>query len=117
MGICRDTGGMEIDMVKEMAEGLGNTGAALEQLIQKANEARSEIVQLMGDDLEGYSGEYEADHIEMINDCIKKYNSIVNRAQNALDWLLIQREACGFRTHKNVNSFYPIPPKIGLIRK
>ena len=37
MGMCRDTGGMEIDMVKEMAEGLGNSGAALEQLIEKAS--------------------------------------------------------------------------------
>lgn len=117
MGMCRDTGGMEIDMVKEMAEGLGNSGAALEQLIEKAAQARKEIVRIMDSCKNESSSVFRADHIEMINDSIKKYNSLVARAQNALDWLLIQREACGFRTHKNVSSYYPIPPKIRLIQQ
>jgi hypothetical protein len=116
MGVCRDTGGMEIDMVKEMAEGLGNSGAALEQLIEKAVEARKQVLSLMETHGDGISNQIKSDHVEMINDSIRNYNSLVNRAQHALDWLLIQREACGFRTHRNVNSFYPIPQKIGLLK-
>ena len=117
MGICRDTGGMEIDLVKEMAEGLGNSGAALERLIEKAVQARMEVLTLMDTFRNGSSGDLCDEHIEMINDSIRKYNSTVNSAQHALEWLLIQREACGFRTHRNVSSFYPIPQKMILIRK
>lgn len=117
MGICRDTSGMEIDMVKEMAEGLGNTGAALEELIEKAEQARMEVTRLRDIYGHGTSGVFKSDHIEKINDSIRKYNSLVMRAQSVLDWLLIQREACGFRTHRNVSSFYPIPQKMGLLKK
>lgn len=117
MGVCRDTGGMEIDLVKEMAEGLGNSGATLERLIQEASEARMEILALTDALNSDSKHECEADHVEMVNDSITKYNCLVNRAQNALDWLLIQREACGFRRHRNVNKFYPIPPKIRLLKK
>ena len=117
MGVCRDTDGIQVDMVKEMAEGLGNSGAALEQLIAKASEARKEVLALIDGLNSGSQRNHDIDHLEMVNDSVTKYNCMVDRAQNALDWLLIQREACGFRTHRHVNRFYPIPPKIRLLKK
>ena len=117
MGVCRDTDGIQVDMVKEMAEGLGNSGAALEQLIVKASEARKEVLALIEDFNSGYQHKHDHNHLEMVNDSVTKYNSMVDKAQHALDWLLIHREACGFRTHRHVNKFYPIPAKIRLLKK
>ena len=117
MGVCRDTDGIQVDMVKEMAEGLGNSGAALEQLIAKASEARKEVLALIDEFNSGSQRTHDSDHLEMVNDSVTKYNCMVDRAQHALDWLLIQREACGFRTHRHVNRFYPIPQKIRLLKK
>lgn len=116
MGVCRDISECQIDFVKEMAEGLGGTGLLLDSLLEKANLVKSKIVKM----LEEYQAKPSAVSSILINNLnrhIREYNSLVDKAEDALRWLLIQREACGFRTHKNVNVHYPIPPKLKPVNK
>jgi hypothetical protein len=115
MGISRDSASCEIDIIKEMAEGLGSSGLKLEDLLEKSETARLEALEA----IEQYRGsELGADRpeISLVNDLVRVYNSLVEQAEDALRWLLIQREACGFRTHRNVEKFYPIPSKMKPIK-
>jgi hypothetical protein len=115
MGMFRDSGSQEIDIVKEMAEGLGSSGARVEEFLEKALAAKDRIQSLL-DCLQERQSCNQRPEISMVNDSIREYNGYVDKAEDALRWLLIQREACGFRTHKNVNFHYPIPSKIKLIK-
>jgi predicted RNA-binding protein with EMAP domain len=115
MGMFRDSGSQEIDIVKEMAEGLGSQGLKLEDLLERTTAAR-ERVQNMVRCYQSSEAACEAYDISEVNDSIREYNSLVDRAEDALRWLLIQREACGFRTHRNVNLHYPIPSKMKLLK-
>ncbi len=114
MGMFRD-GSHEIDIIKEMAEGLGSSGLRLEELVEKACAARRRVLDLLEHRRLSADANGETD-IDSINESIREYNVLVDQAEDALRWLLIQREACGFRTHKNVNLFYPIPSKIKLVK-
>jgi ribosome biogenesis protein Nip4 len=110
MGLFREPGSQEIDIVKEMAEALGGQGLKLEELLEKAEAALAEVNQLVNDYRS--SAEREKPDVAAINVHIREFNALVDKSQDALRWLLIQREACGFRTHRNVNVFYPIPRKM-----
>jgi len=114
MGIFREPGSQEIDIVKEMAESLGSQGNKVEDLLDKANVILREIDQLL-ENCRNHPGERKPS-VDLINKRIREFNAFVDKAEDALRWLLIQREACGFRTHKNVNTFYPIPAKKKLIK-
>lgn len=115
MGMCRDSGSQEIDIVKEMAEGLGSQGFRLEEILEKTSAACERVQKMVRCHVCREAG-CEASDISDINDSIREYNGLVDRAEDALRWLLIQREACGFRTHRNVNIHYPIPPKMKLLK-
>ncbi len=114
MGMFRDSASCEIDIIKEMAEGLGSSGIKLEDILEKAAKAREDALDIIRRYLEG---ELNSDipEISLVNDSISNYNHLVEQAEDALRWLLIQREACGFRTHRNVGDYYPIPPKMKRI--
>jgi len=114
MGMFREAGAQEIDIVKEMAEGLGSTGLKVEELLEQAMSARQEAVGLIERYYAATAGLRKPDAGE-VNDAVQKFNALVDKTEHALRWLLIQREACGFRTHRNVNVFYPVPRKIKLI--
>jgi len=111
MGMFRDAGSQEIDIVKEMAEGLGSQGLKLEDLLEKTRTARERVRKVVRCHRNPEAG-CEPSNISEINESIREYNSLVDQAEDALRWLLIQREACGFRTHRNVNIHYPIPSKM-----
>ena len=116
MGIARDPQSVEIDFVKEMAEALGSTGLKLEDILAKASVARAEALHLV----ERYhAGASRADRPDgaAVNESIRAHNALVDQAEDTLRWLLIQREACGFRTHRNVHVHYPIPAKIKLVEE
>jgi hypothetical protein len=115
MGMFREPGAQEIDIVKEMAEGLGSSGLKVEELLEKAVTARKEVIGLLDRYHAAESGKRKPD-VAAVNDAIVRYNALVDKTEDALRWLLIQREACGFRTHRNVNEHYPIPPKISTIQ-
>jgi hypothetical protein len=111
MGVARDSGSCEIDIIKEMAEGLGSSGLKLEDLLEKAEVARQEALQIIA---RYHDRRFQTDRPDtsQVNDFIGRYNELVEKAEDALRWLLIQREACGFRTHRNVDRYYPIPPRM-----
>jgi len=111
MGIFRDTEVQEIDLVKEMAEALGSSGIRVEESLEKAQAALLEVRDLIKR-YHGAGSEADRPELSTVSQAINEYNKLVDRAEHALRWLLIQREACGFRTHRNVNTFYPIPAKI-----
>jgi len=111
MGMFRDVEAQEPDLIKEMAESLGSAGARLEEFLEKLEVGLHNIGHLKRICLHAPPGDRHR-AIENVDKAIQEYNRLVDRAENALAWLLIQREACGFRTHKNVHVFYPIPPKM-----
>lgn len=115
MGMFRDTECLEADIIKEMAEGLGSTGIRLEQVLEEVEAVRTEI-----DDLCAHysSDKYDSDRpsLSEINDSIREYNRLIAKAEDTLRWLLIQREACGFRTHRDVDSHYPIPARMKILK-
>lgn len=111
MGMFREASETEIDIVKEMAEGLGSTGLRLEDILMKTEEARQRAHELLVQYGSGAS-DGERPDVSLVNDSIRDYNALVDKAEDVLRWLLIQREACGFRTHRNVRVHYPIPSKI-----
>lgn len=114
MGMFRDAGSCEIDIVKEMAEGLGSTGLKIEDILQKIREARAVALCFVE---QYHRAESPANRPELavVNESIRAYNKLVSEAEDALRWLLIQREACGFRTHRNVEAHYPIPSRMKLL--
>jgi hypothetical protein len=115
MGMFRETEVQEIDLVKEMAEALGSSGIKVEDALEKAHAALPEVRDLIRRYHETGS-KAERPDLSAVIKAINEYNELVERAEDALRWLLIQREACGFRTHRNVNAFYPIPPKIRSLK-
>jgi hypothetical protein len=114
MGMFREPGSQEIDIVKEMAEGLGSSGLKVEELLEKAAAARQEAQDLLDRHHAAEPGNRKPD-VAAVNEAIVRYNALVDKTEHALRWLLIQREACGFRTHRNVNLHYPIPAKMRTI--
>lgn len=111
MGMFRDVEAQEPDLIKEMAESLGSAGLRLEELLEKLEAGLHNVGRLKKIFVDAPPAEKDQ-AVENIQKAIKEYNRLVDQAANALAWLLIQREACGFRTHKNVHVFYPIPPKM-----
>jgi len=112
----RDSSYPEKEKIKEMAEGLGSTGLRLEDLIEKSMAARQEVLEAIKQYHE-HASDADRSVISLANDLIRQYNVLVEQAEDTLRWLLIQREACGFRTHRNVDRYYPIPAKMKLIKK
>jgi hypothetical protein len=111
MGMFRDLESVEIDLVKEMAEGLGSTGLRLEELLEKIQAEKEKIDQLTS--FLDESGSFkDKQSVSLVNESIRVHNNLVDKAWDTLRWLLIQREACGFRRHKDVDYYYPIPPKL-----
>lgn len=115
MGMFRDADSLDADLVKEMAEALGSTGMRLEELLQEIEAVRTELDQLK--DSYGAAMPSVANaQMSAINEGIRKHNRLVDKAEDALRWLLIQREACGFRRHRDVDLHYPIPAKMRLFK-
>ncbi len=115
MGMFRDSDCLEADVIKEMAEGLGSTGIRLEQILEALDAAREEVERLQAHYSSNAYGT-EKPPISVINESIKEHNLLVDKAEDTLRWLLIQREACGFRTHRNVDTHYPIPGRIKFLK-
>ena len=114
MGVHRDTECQEIDLVKEMAEALGSTGLRLEEILEEVQAAGNVVDEL----LNGYPTRVDGAKgiaVSRVNEEIRRYNKLVDKAEDARRWLLIQREACGFRVHRDVDLYYPVPAKIKLI--
>ena len=115
MGMFRDTDAQEADIVKEMAEALGSTGLRLEEILEKLDRLGEQVKPLISMYRHGLRGPESLDS-DTINESIREYNGLVDKAEDARRWLLIKREACGFRIHRDVDRYYPIPARLKLIK-
>lgn len=111
MGMFRESDDFDAELVKEMAEGLGSQGLKLEAILEKIDYMKRIITMIS----KNQPLPLKHNGPTTMLGAVREHNFLVDKAQDALRWLLIQREACGFRTHKNVECFYPIPEKIEVI--
>jgi hypothetical protein len=111
MGIMRETDTQEMDIVKEMAESLGSQGIRIDEILENINVVGARLNEMLAMAQEAPVSS-QLPSLNEIDLTIRKYNTLVDKAHEALRWLLIQREACGFRKHKDVHLHYPIPPKV-----
>jgi hypothetical protein len=107
------------EIIKESAEVLGRAGerlsAALRELerIEKVIERKMESLKgLAGrsEDLQQIARQQHSITAE-INREIKRYNRAREYAKLRYYYLIVTREAVGFRRHKTVEELYRIPPK------
>ena len=89
----------ELDIMKEKAETLGRTGAKLEETLHRLKTLERHIGTL----------EKQGNSSAEINDLIREFNETRTHAFQYLHYLIIQREAMGFRRHANVQRMYKIP--------
>jgi len=91
----------ELDIIKEKAETLGRTGAKLDESLRRLR-ALQDHIKIM--EKEG-KGQAE------VSDLITEFNEAREEAFQYLHYLIIQREAMGFRRRANVQRMYKIPAK------
>jgi len=112
---------LQEEMLKERAEALGHAGSSLSAALQKLREIASGIdcklesfkntLRLMpGDGDQPVSFRKEA--IREINREIEKYNRAREYAELRYYYLIVIREASGFRRHKQVEKTYRIPSRM-----
>ena len=89
----------EVDIMKEKAEALGRAGARLEENLQRIKNLEQRLDML---EREG-RGERE------VNALIREFNQARQMALQYLHYLIIQREALGFRRHANIMGYISDP--------
>lgn len=113
----------DLEILQERAEVLGRAGeklsAALQQLnvieeviaakVQSVHETRERMT-TCGDRGEGGKGVLK-EALRDINREIRRYNEAREYAKLRFYYLIVTREAMGFRRNKAVEEQYPIPPK------
>ncbi|MGE5790889.1 MAG: hypothetical protein ACM33C_08445 [Syntrophaceae bacterium] len=95
------------ELLKERAEVLGRAGEALATALSdldKIGRSISESIRKAGE----YPG---SETLTEINGEIRHYNRAREYAQLRYYYLIVTREAMGFRRHKAVEEAYKIPPK------
>jgi hypothetical protein len=91
----------ELDIMKEKAEALGRVGGRLDESLRRITIIEQRIAMLEG----------KRKGAREVNDLIREFNEVRQRARQYLHYLIIQREAIGFRRHANVTRMYQIPPQ------
>ncbi|RLB05473.1 MAG: hypothetical protein DRG50_07160, partial [Deltaproteobacteria bacterium] len=91
----------ELDIMREKAEALGRTGQRLDECLRKlmALEERIKAV------------EVETRGVKELNALIGEFNNVREKAITYLHYLIIHREAIGFRRHPILEKMYRIPAK------
>ncbi len=82
------------------AGALGRSGWRVERCLKRMEELEREIEELKG---KGEIGE--------ANRLIEEFNRLREEARTYLHYLVIHREAVGFRRHPDLERIYPIPDK------
>jgi hypothetical protein len=88
---------VEHEIRGEKASGLGRMGERVEQLLAELRRRGATVAATPHDE--------RAARVAAFNDCR-------GRAEEALYWLCVQREAMGLRNHEAVLAIFPIPPKL-----
>ncbi len=103
----------EEELLKERAEALGRTGLALSEVLEKLSDLdfsirkKTELLQFSRGTV---TEKQERARIKEINEEIRVYNVTRKQAQLRYYYLIVTREAVGFRKHKWVEEVYRIPP-------
>ncbi len=101
----------DLEILQERAEVLGRAGEKLALALNNLKAIESVInikMETLADPESGYS---PADLIGDINGEIRHYNEAREYAKLRYYYLIVTREAMGFRRHKSVEEVYSIPPK------
>jgi hypothetical protein len=95
------------ELLQERAEVLGRAGEALAAALSDVERIGRSISARLRK-----AGEHpDSELLTEINDEIRHYNRAREYAQLRLYYLIVTREAVGFRRHKTVEEVYKIPPK------
>jgi hypothetical protein len=109
---------LQEEMLKERAEALGHAGSSLSAALQNLGEIASGIdcklesfkntLRLMPEDGE-QPVSFKKEAIRKINREIEKYNRAREYAELRYYYLIVIREASGFRRHKQVEKYTGFP--------
>jgi hypothetical protein len=88
---------VEVDFQREKATGLRRSGDKLEELLAQLAQAERDVRARTGPERARYLARYRAVRLEAEK---QKWN------------LMVQREACGLRNHKEMDLIYPLPPPL-----
>ena len=95
------------EILKERAEVLGRAGEALAAAISETER----IDRRIAESIRTAGANPALDALAEINGEIRRYNLAREYAQLRYYYLIVTREAMGFRRHKTVEEVYRIPPK------
>lgn len=101
----------DLEILQERAEVLGRAGEKLALALNKLKAIESVINLKMESLASPGQGQGPADLIGDINGEIRHYNEAREYAKLRYYYLIVTREAMGFRRHKSVEEVYSIPPK------
>jgi hypothetical protein len=107
----------DLEILQERAEVLGRAGEKLDLALSKLKAIES-VINIKMESL--MSPGPEASTAELIGDIngeIRHYNEAREYAKLRYYYLIVTREAMGFRRHKSVEEAYSIPPKKKLLSK
>jgi hypothetical protein len=93
---------IEQEILKEKSEALGRAGERLELLLAELRAVDSA--------LDAVDGSGSADTVAELE---RRHATLRDRALEARRYLMIQREAIGFRRHSVVTELFPVPPPRG----
>jgi hypothetical protein len=88
---------VEVDFQREKATGLRRSGDKLEQLLAELAEVERGLRARAGPDRAPYAARYRA---------------LWKEAEQQKWFLMVQREACGLRNHRDLDLVYPLPPPL-----
>ena len=110
---------LEAEILKEKAEALGRTEERLQSSLKALKEVGATI-NLLEEELwkmtvplrSTFELEVQKNALrERIKEETKKFNTLREQALRYRHYLIIQREAVGFRKHPDLDTLYPIPPR------
>ena len=101
----------EAEIIQERAEVLGRAGERLALALNQLKAIESIIDIKMESLSDPGSKSRRAELIGDINGEIRHYNEAREYAKLRYYYLIVTREAMGFRRHKSVEEVYSIPPK------
>ncbi|RLA86123.1 MAG: hypothetical protein DRG31_01085 [Deltaproteobacteria bacterium] len=90
----------EAEIVEEQAQALSRVSKRIEQYLNELGRLNSEIERSLR----------EGD-LKRANALIERFNETRQLAHKYLYFLVVQREAIGFRIHPDMSRIFPIPPR------
>jgi len=95
----------ELDIMKEKAEALGRTGRRLEECLNRLRFLEKKVGTMR----------QRGTWVSGVNAVIEEYNRVREDAVRFLKYLVIHREALGFRRHTVLEEMYAIPDRKPLL--